>query len=208
MFSSFNELVPVSQTGKSGIELEVDSALHGIPGHELWQVDTLGIARTFPKSENSQQGTSLRRSIDKTLENTVEQALRNNRGCVIVMDVRNGEILAMASKPSYDFNLSVPRISYDVYHKITSEVGWLDPATQGKYPLGSVFKLVLSIAFLQSGEVLRMDSVFSRGVTEIGGRKFNCKNHAWRTDITFRDAIARSCNTFSYENAKRVKTRD
>jgi penicillin-binding protein 2 len=111
----------------------------------------------------------------------------------------------MASNPSYDINSLTPKISHEVYDKITSEGGWLNLATQGKFPPGSVFKLVSSIAFLKSGEVLRTDSVFCEGTMEIGGRKFRCKNHPWGIDITFKDAIARSCNTFFYENAKTVK---
>jgi penicillin-binding protein 2 len=193
------------QMGKSGIELEADSVLRGVHGYELWQIDTLGTARTLLKSEDPKHGSSIRLSIDKNLQDMVEQALGNNRGCVIVMNVRNGEILAMASKPSYDINLWIPKISSEAYAQITSEGGWLNLATQGKFPLGSVFKLVSSIAFLQSGEVLRTDSVFCTGVTEVGGRKFTCKNHTSNIDITFGDAIARSCNTFFYENAKKVK---
>ncbi|MDR2628891.1 MAG: hypothetical protein LBC30_02800 [Puniceicoccales bacterium] len=193
------------QVGKSGIELGADNILRGIPGYELWQIDTLGTARTLLKSENPRHGSSIRLSIDKSLQSMVEGALGDNRGCAIVMNVRNGEILAMASKPSYDINLLVPKVSHDAYNQITSKGSWLNLATQGKFPLGSVFKLVSSIAFLQSGEVLRTDSVFCSGVTEVGGRKFTCKNHTRNIDITFEDAISRSCNTFFYENAKKVK---
>jgi penicillin-binding protein 2 len=193
------------QVGKSGIELEADNVLRGVSGYELWQIDTLGMARTLLKSEAPKHGNSIRLSIDKNLQDVVEQALEDNRGCAIVMNVRNGEILAMASKPSYDINLWVPRISYDTYDRITSEGGWLNLATQGEFPLGSVFKLVSSIAFLRSGEVLRTDSVFCTGMTEVGGRTFTCKNHTSNIDVTFEDAIARSCNTFFYENAKKVK---
>jgi penicillin-binding protein 2 len=193
------------QMGKSGIELGADEVLRGIPGHELWQIDTLGMARTLLKSESPRHGSSIRLSVDKNLQGVVERALGDNRGCAIVMNVRNGEILAMTSKPSYNINLLIPKISYDTYDQITSKGGWLNLATQGKFPLGSVFKLVSSIAFLQSGEVLGTDSVFCSGVTEVGGRKFTCKNHTSNIDITFEDAIARSCNTFFYENAKKVK---
>jgi penicillin-binding protein 2 len=193
------------QMGKSGIELGADDVLRGIPGYELWQIDTLGMARTLLKSENPRHGSSIRLSIDKNLQNVAEEALGDDRGCAIVMNVRSGEILAMASKPSYDINLLVPKISHDVYGQITSKGSWLNLATQGKFPLGSVFKLVSAMAFLQSGEVLRTDSIFCSGVTEVGGRKFTCRNHASNIDITFGDAIARSCNTFFYENAKKVK---
>jgi penicillin-binding protein 2 len=196
---------PSWQTGKHGIELEADIPFHGIPGYELWQVDTLGIARTLLKSENPQHGTSLRLSINKILENTVEQALENDRRCVMGMDVRSSEILTMASKHSYDLHTLVPGISYDVYDKITSEVRWLDLTTQGTFPLSSVFKLVSSTALLESGKVLRMHSVSRIRAMEIGGRKFNCENHAWGIDITFRDAMARSWNINFYENAKTVK---
>jgi penicillin-binding protein 2 len=190
---------------KAGSELEADNGLRAVHDSELWPIDTLGTARTVRKSEDPKHGSCIRLSIDKNFQDAVEQALGNNKGCVIVMNVCNGEILTMASSPSDDINLWIPQISSEAYAQITSESSWLNLATQGRFPLGSMFKLVSSIAFLQSWEVLRTDSVFCTGVTEAGDRKFTCKNHTSSINITFRDAIARSCNTFFYENANKVK---
>jgi penicillin-binding protein 2 len=194
------------QVGKAGIELIKDDVLHGTSGYELWQVDTLGNHRELIESESPKHGSSVMLSLDKNLQSVAEQALGSNRGCAIVIDVETGEILAMANKPSYDVNLLIPRISHGVYEKITSQLGWANLATQGKFPLGSVFKLVSSIVFLKSGEVLQTDSVVCDGGIEIGERKFHCRNHPLGLKITFGDAIARSCNTFFYENARKVKS--
>jgi penicillin-binding protein 2 len=194
------------QVGKTGIELVKDDILHGTPGYELWQVDTLGNHRELLESESPKHGSSVMLSLDKNLQNVAESALGDNRGCAIVMDVGTGEVLAMASKPSYDINSLIPRISHDAYEKITEQLGWANLATQGKFPLGSVFKLVSSIVFLKSGEVLQTDSVICDGVAEIGERRFHCRNHPLGMKITFGDAIARSCNTFFYENARKVRS--
>jgi penicillin-binding protein 2 len=193
------------QVGKAGIELAKDDILHGVPGYKLWQVDTMGRNRELLKSEEPKHGSSVMLSIDKNLQSAAEHAIEDNRGCAIVMSVRTGEILAMANKPSYNINLLTPKIFHSVYDEITAQQGWANLAMQGKFPLGSVFKLVSAMAFLKSGEVLQTDSVFCSGVTEIGERKFHCRNHQAGMTITFGEAIARSCNTFFYENAKKVK---
>jgi cell division protein FtsI/penicillin-binding protein 2 len=128
------------QMGESGIALGADEVLCGIPGYELWQIDTLGMARTLLKSENPKHGSSIRLSIDKNLQDLVERALGDNRGCAIVMNVRNGETPALTSKPFPDLNLLVPKISHDPDDRTTSKGSWLNLATQGQFPPGSVFK--------------------------------------------------------------------
>jgi penicillin-binding protein 2 len=192
------------QTGRTGIELAKDDVLHGTFGYELWQVDTFGRERELLEFEEAKHGRSVMLSIDKNLQSVAEMALGDNIGCAIVMNVNSGEILAMANRPSYDINSLIPKISDKTYETITSQFGWMNIATQGKFPPGSVFKLISSMAFLKSGKVSQSDSVFCDGVTEIGGRKFRCKNHTPGIDVTFGDAIARSCNTFFYENVKKI----
>ena len=192
--------------GKTGVELSKDEALRGTPGYELWQVDTLGHQRELLESKMPEPGNPVMLSIDKNLQQVAEDALENyNHGCVIVMDVRNGEVLAMANRPSFNLNSLIPRISNEVYEDITSRLAWLNTATQGQFPTGSVFKIVMSLVFLKSGDVLRTDSVFCDGVTTIGGREFHCRNHPSGMQISFKEAIARSCNTFFYENATKIK---
>jgi penicillin-binding protein 2 len=193
------------QIGKAGIELIKDNVLCGNPGYKLWQVDTMGRNREMVKFQEAKHGSSVMLSIDKNLQSAAENALEDNRGCAIAIDVRTGEILAMASKPSYDINLLTPRILNTVYDEIAKQQGWINLAIQGNFPLGSVFKIVSAMAFLKSGEVLQTDSVFCKGVTEFGGRKFHCRNHPPGMAITFEEAMARSCNTFFYENANKVK---
>lgn len=199
---SFNEK---RQVGKTGIELLKDDVLKGEPGYELWQVDPAGKQRGLVKSVPPQHGHSVLLSLDKSLQEVAERSLGKQRGCAIVIDVNTGEVLALASRPAYDSNALVPKISQEVYQKITNDLAWLNLATQGKFPLGSVFKLVSSIAFLRSGEVSRDDTVFCDGGVQIGDRRFRCNNHPWGMEISFREAIARSCNTFFYENSKKVK---
>jgi penicillin-binding protein 2 len=194
------------QIGKTGVELVKDDVLHGTPGYELWQVDMVGNYRELLEYECPKHGSSVMLSIDKNLQSVAESALEDNRGCAIVMDICSGEVLAMASKPSYDVNLLIPRIPSDVYGEIAKQIGWMNLATQGRFPLGSIFKLVSSIVFLKSGEVLRTDSVRCEGVLEVGDRKFHCHNHQPGLEVTFGDAIAMSCNTFFYENARKVES--
>ena len=193
------------QSGKTGIELAKDYVLHGKPGYELWRVGPSGRASELIESEQPQTGSSVILSIDKNLQTVTEKALGSNRGCCVVLNIKTGEILSLASRPAYDINSVVPRISNEVYEKITSQGAWLNLVTQGRFPPGSIFKLASSIAFLKSGKVLSTDSVFCSGTTKIGNRNFHCKNHQLGIKISFGDAIARSCNTFFYENSIKVK---
>ncbi|MDR1433098.1 MAG: hypothetical protein LBI61_02025 [Puniceicoccales bacterium] len=202
---SVKTFVGKRQVGRTGVELAKDDVLRGTPGYELWQVDTLGRNRDLLKAVAPKHGASVTLSIDGDLQSVAEMALGGARSCAVAMDVRTGEILVMASKPAYDVNSFVPRISHGAYDEIAAKSALINLAIQGKFPLGPVFELISAVAFLKSGEILRTDSIFCSGTAEIGGRKFFCKNHSPEMAVTFRDAIALGCGTFFREGAKRAK---
>jgi penicillin-binding protein 2 len=130
------------------------------------------------------------------LQDVAEKTLGAEIGCIIVSDVRSGEVLALANSPSYDLNDLTPRISSNKYAELTEKRVWLNQALQGLYPPGSVFKLVTVETLLKHGIVDKNTTHICKGKTNVGNRTIRCNNHFERGELTFALAVAKSCNSF------------
>lgn len=185
--------------GKSGIEREYQVALMGVKGGEQVEVDAMGrpikVLGTVPPIP----GSTLITTIDLDLQKVVEESLKRRRlpGAVVVMNPKNGDILAMASNPDYDPNSFARGISTKEWVELlTPERPLLNRAISAVYPPGSTFKIAVALAALAEG-IVSEDSVFyCPGSMVIGNRKFGC----WTTHgrIDFLNAIAKSCDVTFY----------
>lgn len=185
--------------GKSGIEREYQVALMGVKGGEQVEVDAMGrpikVLGTVPPIP----GSTLITTIDLDLQKVVEESLKRRRlpGAVVVMNPKNGDILAMASNPDYDPNSFARGISTKEWVELlTPEKPLLNRAISAVYPPGSTFKIAVALAALAEG-IVSEDSVFyCPGSMVIGNRKFVC----WTTHgrINFLNAIAKSCDVTFY----------
>ena len=153
----FQNLVPDSIVGKYGVELEYDWVLRGHMGRKTIEVDARGHEQRTVQIKEPVPGDNLHLTIDLPLQRLAEDLLRNTDGVIVALDPRNGDVLALASHPTFDPNilsrgLTMSRwnqIRYDPRKPMTNR------ATQGQYPPGSVFKLVVAAAGLESGETVR-----------------------------------------------------
>lgn len=175
--------------GQEGIEKMYDEYLRGIPGGVQVEVDALGHQRKVMGKKDPLPGNNLVLTIDQTIQEIASEELGNRWGCVAVMDPRNGQILAMVSRPGFDAN-NIP-----VYLRREGHP-FLNRVIKGMYSPGSVFKIITEITALETGEIEEYDRVECTGSIEVADRVFHCwkeEGHGW-VDINL--ALPYSCNIF------------
>ncbi len=187
--------------GRSGLEAAFDETLQGRPGIEVCLVDRLEyrFRRVEELSRPPQRGASLITTLSLPVQTAAERALRGQTGAAVLLDVRTGEVRAMASLPSYDLNDFTPRLSFDASERITAEGAWLNRALQGLYPPGSTFKVVTAAAALRHGVVGPTESLYGGRFFEIGDRRFPEHSGASFGWVDVATMLERSSNVFCYQ---------
>jgi penicillin-binding protein 2 len=211
---------PDDMVGLTGIEMAEEELLRGTKGEKHVEVDAFEREVAVVASRPAVQGHNLMLTIDLTLQQTVEDALRegmattgSKAGVVIAMDPRTGEILAMVSLPSYDNNLFSGGISYEDYDRLSSDVSHplVNHAISGQYPPGSTFKIVTAGAALQEQVIDRSTTRSCGGILLLPNKyypgdsskaqPFYCWNRGGHGALTITGAIAWSCDIFFYQVA-------
>jgi stage V sporulation protein D (sporulation-specific penicillin-binding protein) len=186
-------IVGIDNDGLEGLEYEYDRILKGVDGRFTVEVDAIGEA--LPQSQRGYvsptQGKNLILTIDEVIqfiaERELDKAVKQSQaagGFVIAMDPRNGEILAMASRPTYDPN------KYDEYPTENRRI----TAITDSFPPGSTFKPITAAAGLESGAISVNDAFFCGGSTKIGPDTLNCWVPEGHGSQTFEEVIQNSCN--------------
>jgi penicillin-binding protein 2 len=201
-----NGYKPGDVIGKEGLEASYDQFLRGRDGTRTVLVDSLGRLRDVVEIVEPVAGQNLVSTIDLDLQLAAEEQLRNSasqRGVIIALDPNNGEILALASYPTFDANLFTERITTK---KGRAEYAALlrDPDTplynraiRGRYPPGSTWKIPMAIAGLKQGAITLEDSNLScGGGIQIGNKFTRCMGHHGRPDL--HTAIMKSCDGYFY----------
>lgn len=138
--------------GEFGIERRFDETIRGRDGYQLWRVDNLGYLHEKIEERKPERGAPFVSSIDLELQKAAEAALdsRSRAGAVIALDVRTGEILALASAPAFDPRKVVDGMSREYYRQLQVESALMNRAFEGRYPPGSTFKLVTAVAAMRA----------------------------------------------------------
>ena len=188
--------------GKSGLEAALESYLHGTAGSRTVETDLGGDSITdHANSYAPQPGDNVITTIDLELQEVAEKSLANylsdyqRGGAAVALDPDTGEVLVMASYPTY--NLENYNKDYD---KISSDSRFpeLNRATLGLYPPGSTFKVLTAIAALEEGIIDANTTYTCEGKFEYGGVTFPCNNHDQPMTLDVTQAIKYSCNVFFY----------
>lgn len=196
------------KVGKSGLENSFDWLLQGECGGEIWRVDPAGFQYEQVSKKVPVQGNHLVTSLDIHIQQAAEKALGDKTGAVIMMEVKTGEVLAIASTPDYNLNELTPYIPSAVYDKINEAGGWLNRATQGLYPPGSIFKMMTAITAFRQGVASPGDSITCTGKYPVGTRNFPCNRRWGHGDIDIKDTFKMSCNHFFYHWSQQINIHD
>ncbi|MBD2310738.1 penicillin-binding protein 2 [Desertifilum sp. FACHB-1129] len=184
--------------GKMGIERFVNDQLEGVWGGRLVEVDALGQELRELGLRPSKAGSAVQLTLDLDLQKAAERALGNRRGAVVVLDVKTGGVLAMASGPTFDPNVFTRRVTDSEWEYLQSQENpFLNRALQG-YPPGSTFKIVTSAAGMESGKFSPNSTLMTSAYITVGGIQFNEHSGSYGV-IGFREALAYSSNTFFYQ---------
>ncbi|HEY1792748.1 MAG TPA: penicillin-binding transpeptidase domain-containing protein [Opitutaceae bacterium] len=187
--------------GRDGLEKEFDSTLQGEDGYTILRVDPAGYKVNPPiEYRVPVQGHRLNTSLDIDLQEAAEEAIGDETGAAVAMDVHTGEVLAMVSRPSYDLNLFSPHLSAASAADIEARKAWTNSAIDGVYAPGSTFKLVVSTAALRSGVLSPDDEPADcEGYMMVGNRRFGCDNGlSHHGKLKLPEAIAESCDIYFY----------
>lgn len=197
--------------GKLGIEKFYESRLHGKPGYELTEVDAHGKPQLVLDEQSPIAGEDIFLTLDLELQLKAEELLKDYNGAVVALDPRNGEILAMASVPTFDPNLFVNGISYANYNALRDDINrpLYNRALQGTYPPGSTIKPMAAFVGLNAGVVTPVSTIYAKGYYQIPGNRhrFRCWKKAGHGHISLNRAIYQSCDVYFYDLAFRMGIR-
>lgn len=192
--------------GKCGVERFYDQYLRGRGGGSQYEVDVRGNRLRSLGLKRPLAGRDLILTIDKQIQMKAEEALGENSGAVVVMDVTSGEVLALVSRPGFDPNLFLRKGCYPQIETLLKDPlsPFLNRAIAAQYPPGSLFKIVVSLAALDGGLIDSKRGIDCPGFWDLGGRRFKCWKEGGHGRVDITPAITHSCNTFFYQLGLKV----
>jgi penicillin-binding protein 2 len=194
---------PGDVVGRSGVEATYDALLRGIDGSRDVIVNSHGKELGHLGQELAVPGKDLRLTIDLDIQMAAEKALDGKVGAIVAMDPHTGEILAMASRPTFDPNQFSVRLTKNYWNEILNNPDHplLNKTIQAQLAPGSTFKIIMSLAGLQEN-IAQTLHVGCNGGAEFYGHFYACDRHHGAVDIN--NAIPYSCDTFYYTLANRL----
>lgn len=189
--------------GKTGFERYYEAELHGKVGYQQVETDASGrTVRTISK-QSPASGAKIYLTIDADLQQVAHDALKGKRGAVVILDTTNGDILAMASAPSYDPNLFVNGISKQTYRQLANadDKPLFNRAVRGLYPPASTIKPFIALAGLDKEIITPKLKVFDPGWYRLPGiahqyRDWKRRGHGV---VDLKRALTVSCDTYFYQ---------
>ena len=193
--------------GKFGLEQNLESHLRGSAGGRNMVVDVAGREIELLEEVSPVPGGRVVLTLDLDLQRVAEEAFRSDdpevpdkMGALVVMDPRNGEILAMLSSPAYDPNSFSGGISSEVWEGLTSDP-WKplrNRAVSGQYSPGSTYKPIVALAGLSEGVLTPEETVFCPGHYRLGRRVYRCWKRGGHGEVNLADALRGSCDVYFY----------
>ncbi|MBI4456377.1 MAG: penicillin-binding protein 2 [Acidobacteria bacterium] len=190
---------PGDIVGKFGVERFYNRTLSGTDGQLKVLVNSLGKVRAELEKTPSRIGEELNLTLDLDLQMIAEEQMSDEVGALIALDPRNGEVLAMVSKPGFDPNRFAVRISAGEWKELIENPDnpMQNRAIQNTFSPGSVFKIVMTLAGLERGLLSPQTSVYCPGGATLYGHYFRC-HEGGHGLVDLREAIVQSCNVFFY----------
>jgi len=198
---------PGFRIGKQGVEKAFDKALRGRAGATKTEVDAQGrVVRLDPAGDvPPTPGKEILLTLDADIQNRALEVMGEESGAIVVMDIRNGDLLAMVSAPSFDANRFVKGLSGPEYKALAEyeRKPMLDKSLTGVFPPGSTFKPTVGLAALTAG-INPEVRVSCGGSWYYGGRTWRCWEPRGHGSQNLHDAIKNSCDIYFYQTSLKI----
>jgi penicillin-binding protein 2 len=190
--------------GQMGVERLANELLEGVWGKRMIEVDARDKETRLLGIQAPVGGTDVKLTLNMDMQQAAEKGLNGRRGAVVAIDVRTGEVLVLASSPTFDPSVFTRRVTDKDWARLQAkDQPFLNRALQG-YPPGSTFKIVTAAAGMESGQFTPTSTVMTSAFISMGGHQFWESSGAGFGAIGFQDALAFSSNTFFYQVGLKV----
>lgn len=198
-------ITPGFKVGKDGLERAFDRHLTGKPGAKRVEVTARGKIMQELTTRIDTPGRTIKLTIDAGLQEFAGRRLATQSGSVVVIDCHNGDVLALASMPSFDPNSFSDGISHLEYEMLSKDdhVPLRNKTLQGLYPPGSTVKPMVALALLEAG-IGPQETINCPGAIRVGNTLFHCHKRRGHGSLNMRGAIAQSCDIYFYQMAQRI----
>ena len=200
---------PFYTHGITGLEKVFNESLAGIPGKTVMITNAVGRVTGEDKAKFEQPITG--QNIQTTIDESAQRALYDSltlykSGCGVALDIETGDILAMASTPSFDPNNFSGDDAEEYIAGLRSNFAkpFMNKVFEGLYPPGSTFKIVVALAGLESGAITPNETIFCPGYWDYGDRRYHCWEHRGHGHVNVVGALKHSCDIYFYQMALRI----
>ena len=190
--------------GKTGLENKLDEDIIGKVGFQRYEVNAFGKRIKQIQIDPGQAGENYRTTIDLDVQKFTAEIIKDKAASVCVMDIYNGDIITMASAPSFNPNSFVHGIDKKYWESLISneKKPLNNKAIAGLYPPGSTIKTIVALSALENDVWNPNKYITCNGLTELYGEKFHCWKKKGHGPMNMRSAIQRSCDVYFYEVAR------
>ncbi|MDC0078595.1 penicillin-binding protein 2 [Candidatus Pelagibacter sp.] len=198
------KFVPGIKVGKLGLEKKLENQLIGSNAIQRYEVNAYGRKINQIAFQKGKQGSKIRLTLDTEIQKLSSELLKDKAGSISVMNIYNGEILAMHSSPSYNPNSFVFGISKDEWQLVRNNPlkPLINKTLSGLYSPGSTIKPIVALSALENKIIDTSFKVRCTGKTELYGQTFHCWKEKGHGFVNLKEAMKQSCDTYFYEIAR------
>ena len=192
--------------GKTGLERKLDKNIIGKVGFQRYEVNAYGKRIRQIQVDTGKVGTNYKTTIDLEIQKFSSELIKNDVASVCVMDIYNGDIVTMASSPSFNPNAFVHGVDKDYWKYLLNDKGkpLTNKSIAGLYPPGSTIKTIVALSALENDIASTKMTVRCKGMIDFYGEKFHCWKKKGHGYMDMRSAIKRSCDVYFYEVARKL----
>jgi len=192
--------------GQTGLERLLDEYLRGQDGGERIEVDAMGRQVRRVQQMEPHAGAQVVTTIDRAFQEAAERAMEGHAGAVVIMDPRNGDVLAMVSTPAFEIDRFTGTIEREAWLRVVQDPNFplLNRTIQSQYAPGSVFKILVAAAGLQEGSITPLDRTYCNGEFQLGTFAFKDWKEGGHGSVDLHQSIVHSCNIFFYQAGLKI----
>ncbi len=198
--------MPDVRIGRTGIEQYYQEALYGKTGNKKIEINAVGREVRELENQDAVAGEDLVLALDSRLQKIGYDALKNESGSAVLLDVHTGEVKMMISTPAFDPNMFNYPVDSKTWNKLNKNERHplLNKAISGLYSPGSVFKIVVALAGLEAGVINEQTKIDCEGRLFVGDHPFHCWKKTGHGPLTLQQALQHSCDIYFYEVARQT----